>query len=136
VNEFLGCYFHGHTCLPFRDVTTIVDDTLSARYEQTMSRLAQITQAGYEVEFQWECAFDRDILPSHPELKTHPILKHSPLKTQDSLYGGRTEAMRFHHEIREREETIEYVDVMSLYPYVCKFGKFPIGHPTIHVGDT
>jgi hypothetical protein len=27
VYEFLGCYFHGHTCLPFRDVTTMVDDT-------------------------------------------------------------------------------------------------------------
>jgi hypothetical protein len=33
VYEFLGCYFHGHTCLPFRDVTTMVDDPLSARYE-------------------------------------------------------------------------------------------------------
>jgi hypothetical protein len=69
VYEFLGCYFHGHTCLPFRDVTTMVDDTLSARYEQTISRLAQITQAGYEVVVQWEWAFDRDILPSHPKLK-------------------------------------------------------------------
>ena len=24
---------------------------------------------------------------------------------------------------------------MSLYPYVCKYSKFPVGHPTIHVGD-
>ena len=32
-------------------------------------------------------------------------------------------------------ETIQYVDVMSLYPYVCKYFKFPIGHLKIHVGD-
>ena len=24
---------------------------------------------------------------------------------------------------------------MSLYPYICKYGKFPVGHPVIHAGD-
>jgi hypothetical protein len=24
---------------------------------------------------------------------------------------------------------------MSLYPYICKYGKFPVGHPVVHVGD-
>jgi hypothetical protein len=24
---------------------------------------------------------------------------------------------------------------MSLYPYICKYFKFPVGHPVIHVGD-
>jgi G:T-mismatch repair DNA endonuclease (very short patch repair protein) len=96
VYEFLGCYFHGHTCLTFRDVTTMVEDTLSDRYEQTMTRLAQITPAGYQVEVMWECNFDRDILPSNPELKTHPFVQHSPLNTRDALYGCRTEAMRLH----------------------------------------
>ena len=24
---------------------------------------------------------------------------------------------------------------MSLYSYICKYFKFPIGHPIIHVGD-
>jgi hypothetical protein len=25
---------------------------------------------------------------------------------------------------------------MSLYPYICKYGKFTTGHPAVHVGDT
>jgi hypothetical protein len=100
-----------------------------------MSRLAQITQAGYQVQVQWECEFDRDILSRHPELKTHSIVQHSPLKTRDALYGDRTEAMRLHYKIREGEETIQYVDVKSLYTFVCKYFKYPIGHPTVHVGD-
>ena len=29
----------------------------------------------------------------------------------------------------------QYVDVMSLYSYICKYFKFSIGHPIIHVGD-
>ena len=32
-------------------------------------------------------------------------------------------------------ETIQYVEEVSLYPYVCKYFKFPIGHSVIHVGD-
>jgi hypothetical protein len=42
--------------------------------------------------------------------------------------------MRLHYKIAEGE-TVQDVEVMSLYPYVCKYFKFPIGHPVIHVGD-
>ena len=58
----------------------------------------------------------------------------SPLCARDALYGGRTEAMRLHYKAREGE-TIQYVDVMSLYPHVCKNGDFPVSHPVVHVGD-
>jgi hypothetical protein len=27
------------------------------------------------------------------------------------------------------------VDVISLYPYICKYGKFPVGHPKLYVGS-
>jgi len=33
-------------------------------------------------------------------------------------------------------EFIQYVDVMSLYPFVCKYFKFPVGHPLSNTGDT
>ena len=95
-------------------------DTLAQRYERTMARVDQITGAGYQVEMQWECDFDKGILADHPELKLHAAVQHSPLNTRDSLYGGRTEAMRLHHAAGDGE-TIQYVDVMSLYPYVCKY---------------
>jgi len=42
--------------------------------------------------------------------------------------------MVLHYATREGE-TIQYYDVMSTYPYVCKYSKFPVGHPTIHVGN-
>jgi len=41
--------------------------------------------------------------------------------------------MRLHYKPRENE-TIQYVDVMSLYPYICKYFKFPVGHPIGQVG--
>ena len=73
-------------------------------------------------------------LSQHPYLKTHPLVLHNPLNTRDALYGGRTEALKLHYKVKEGE-SIQYVDVMSLYPFVCKYFKFPLGHPIIHVGD-
>jgi len=87
-----------------------------------------MTQEGYLVKVQWEYEFDDT---GRPELLAHP---QSPLRNRDALYGVRTEVMRLHYRARENE-TIQYVDVMSLYPYISKYFKFPVGHSTIHLGD-
>ena len=72
---FFGCYFHGHTCQPFRDVITS-GDTLAEQYERTMSRLGQITRSGYLVKIQCEYEFDDSgIVKQKPELLTHPIVQ-------------------------------------------------------------
>ena len=118
IYEFYGCFYHGHTCQPHREVSTMSGDTLANRYERKMTRLEQIRSAGYEVRIEWECDFDEACI--RPELRTHPTVEKSPLKTRDALYGGRTEAMWLHHKARE-EESAQYVDVISLYTYICKY---------------
>jgi len=134
VYEFCGCYWTGHACLSFRDVGTMAGDTLTESFEQTMARLGQIMRVGHHVEVQWECEFENEILVRQPELKMHPVIEHEPLKTRDALYGGRTEAMRIYYKIREGE-SIQYCDIVSLYPYICKYFKFPVEHLVLHVGD-
>ena len=100
-----------------------------------MNRIEQITRADYNVKIQWECEFDESkVVEEKPELLTHSIVQHSPLRTRDALYGGRTEAMRLHYKICEHE-TVQYCDVISVYPFICKYFKFPIGHPIIHIGE-
>ena len=113
VYEFCFCYRHGHTCLPYRDDLKVAGDTFAQRYERKMARLEQITQAGYQVEVQWECDFDKRILADHPEIKLHPVVQHIPLNKRDAIYGGRKEAMWLHHTAGDGE-TIQYVDVLSL----------------------
>ena len=61
-------------------------------------------------------------------------MQQSPLRNHDSLYDGRNGAMRLHYKAPENE-TIQYADVMSLYQYICKYFKFPVRHPIIHVGN-
>jgi G:T-mismatch repair DNA endonuclease (very short patch repair protein) len=68
VCEFNWCYWHGcPSCQILRDVVTIHEGTLAEPYELTMNRVGVITQAGYKIEMQWECDFDRDILKDHPQ---------------------------------------------------------------------
>ena len=56
------------------------EDTLAERYEKTMTRIEQITAAGYTVRMMWECIFEAEkIVEQKPELLTHPIVRHSPL---------------------------------------------------------
>jgi len=80
VYEFLGCFWHGHTCQPFRDVATLSGDTLAERYERIMARLEQITRAVYQDKVQWECEIEERL-----ELLAHPIVRQSPLCTRDAL---------------------------------------------------
>ena len=119
---------------PFRDVIITNADTLAARNEQKMLRLEQITRAGYQDKVQWECEFDDDDIAT-TEWLAHPTMCKSHLSNRDALYGVRTEAMLLQYKAREGE-IIQYVDVMSLYPYICKYFKYPVGNPVIHCGRT
>ena len=120
VYEFYGCFYHGHTCKPFRDVSTMSGETLAHHYERTMTRLEKITRAVYQVRIQWDCEFDESgKVNQKPELLAHPLVEQGPLKSRDALYGCRNEAMRLHHKARE-DETVQYVDVISLLTYICK----------------
>jgi hypothetical protein len=104
--------------------------------EETMARLQKIEDTGYTVVSIWGCEF-RKLLRDTPslenELCSHPYIKNAPINIRDALYGGRTEAIRTYYRVKDGEE-IRYVDVISLYPYICKYGKFPVGHPKVYVG--
>ena len=134
VCEFFGCMFQGHTCLPFRYLTTLGGETLAERYEKTLDVLQRLTGAGYNVEVVWEFHFDKDIPPRQPEMKQHPKVHHAPHKYSRCPLWGLTEAMVLHYATSVGE-TIQYYNVMSLHPYVCKYFKFPVTHPKNHVGD-
>ena len=55
------------------------------------------------------------------------------INIRNALYEGRTEATNTYYRVEEGEK-IHYVDVISVYPYISKYGKFPAGHPKVYVG--
>jgi len=69
IYEFLGCYYHGCKCQPFRDVKTMASgETLAERFEQTLARIEQLKSADYNVKVVWECGFE-----GADDLRAHPI---------------------------------------------------------------
>ncbi|VDH90149.1 Hypothetical predicted protein [Mytilus galloprovincialis] len=61
-------------------------------------------------------------------MKSHTM--HYPLEPREAFYGGRTEAFTMYKEAA-KDESINYYDVTSLYPFINKTGKIPLGHPLI-----
>ena len=86
---------------------------------------------GYKVVTIWEHAF-------HQKMKRDKRMRdfvngldiQERLDPRHSFFGGRTNAMKLHYKA-QKDETIQYYDFTSLYPWTNKYCRYPVGHPTI-----
>ena len=58
-----------------------------------------------------------------------PRGKCEPLNIKDSYLGGRTNAIVLHSEFPKNSKG-GYLDFCSVYPYILKNERYPIGHPS------
>ena len=104
-------------------------------YVQTIGQSEELRRAGYQVVEFWECDYDKRYKedPDFRTLVDSEFTDMDPLRPRDALFGGRTNSTKLYQEIDETSnEENKYIDVCSLYPYICKYGLFPLGHPTIY----
>ena len=96
-----------------------------------MSRERDLKQQGFTLRTLWECDL-RIQLQCNPAMKTFFGESKSvmPLDPREAFYGGRTCSLRMLCT-PGADEYVGYVDICSLYPWVCKYSEFPVGHPTI-----
>jgi hypothetical protein len=134
VYEFHGCFWHG--CERCSSRLAAKRDALFLRRENTLRKEERVKRAGYNLVTMWECDF-RKAIERDDELarfvKNERVTAQLHLKARDSFFGGRTNASKLYYKC-EPGEQIKYYDVCSLYPFVNKYGKYPVGHPRIHVG--
>ena len=137
VFEFLGCLWHGcPTCCQHQRHRTYganPDRSLFELYEATEAKMQRLERAGYRIKVQWECAWNAQV-KRQPSLQSFlsSLTSTPPLQPRDAFFGGRTGAVALHHDTTDTEEKIFYVDVTSLYPWVNKTARYPLGHPTIY----
>ncbi|XP_067036362.1 uncharacterized protein [Acropora muricata] len=134
VYEFDGCFWHGcPTCFPQRHEShprllgRTMDDVFALRQEKH----DLLRQHGYLVRSIWECEWSRR-RAADPAIQTF-LQSHQtplPLDPRDAFFGGRTNAYQLYRCV-EGDERILYYDFKSLYPYVNKYCRYPIGHPQI-----
>ncbi|XP_071033044.1 uncharacterized protein [Parasteatoda tepidariorum] len=128
IYQYHGCFYHG--CLkcynadqihPFKDMTM---GDLRQTTEDTTEKLRSL---GYNVIECWEHEFRKEKLTDE-ELKLF-LLSHKVkdrLVPREVFFGGRTKAIKLFYEGEAK-----YVDFTSLYPWVNKYCKYPVGHPII-----
>ena len=134
VYEFLDCYTRGcPECFP---------STRRHIYLVLQRKWAALRQRGYHVETMWACQW-RALPYVEPEVRrfldVDPVAAearwHRRLDVRDAFYGGRTNASCVYYTCDDRER-IDYVDFTSLYPYINKYGEYPLGHAEVIVPRT
>ena len=134
--EYNGCEYHGcTTCLISRGVkqpiTGRTPDEMLAVTKQKQQYITEKLKMNY-VSI-WGHTFQK-MINENAELRLFiDQLDIQPrLNPRDAFRGGRTNACRLFYRA-DQNEIIQYKDVTSLYPYVMKYGIYPVGIPDIIV---
>ncbi|XP_051782587.1 uncharacterized protein LOC127527551 [Erpetoichthys calabaricus] len=131
--EFAGCFYHGcPECYDLNSTHPLTGMTCAVMYQKFMRKLEILrTKFNLDVRMLWEHSWET---MKKQDLRLQTFLKHcnfpQRIQPRDSLFGGRTNAIKLYHKAVGPEQ-IHYYDFTSLYPFVNKTKTYPVGHPTI-----
>ncbi|OXU28863.1 hypothetical protein TSAR_009156 [Trichomalopsis sarcophagae] len=102
-------------------------------YEKIVKMSSKIRNFGYRLEEMWSCRFKKIKAKYEEFLSDHDNLYSDALNPRDAFFGGRAGNAVLVRSVKDNEK-IRYIDVCSLYPYIQKYGKYPVGHPDVKIG--
>ena len=131
--EFQGCYFHGcPSCYRSNEICPLTNTRygyLRAASESRLQELRNVHHVRTVVmrEHEWN-----EMKTSNERVKKflESYVSPEPLSPRSALYGGRTSALRLRYSTPPGE-SVHYVEVTSLYPYVNANCSCPLQHPKI-----
>lgn len=101
----------------------------------TINREKELQHMGYKLITVWEHQFKYHLDKNTALQQFVATLDlQDRLDPRDSFFGGRTNAIKLHYQAKE-DETIQYYDFTSLYPWTNKYCRYPVGHPTNNFQD-
>ena len=133
--EYLGCFWVGCPCMSNRHKPIgTTEGTLLTRYEETKTRLQKIKNAGYTVVSIWGASLE-NCCEKIRSLKMNLVCTLI-WRTLHLIFGTPCTG------VEPRPQNIlqsqaggenQLCGCISLYPYICEYGKFPVGHPKVYV---
>ena len=134
IYQFHGCFYHGcPDCYRNRAErhTRLENRTMYDAYDKTKQTMAKLKSYGYTVIEMWECMWTR-MKANNKECADYVkgLNFVDRLNPHDAFFGGRTNAVKIHHQVSDTEK-IHYIDFTSLYPFINKTARYPLGHPKI-----
>lgn len=129
--EYNSCLFHGcNTC--YKDVLKTAKCPFSGRTLEELSRLTRLKledlRREYRVEVKWSHEFREDMKDEEVRRLVESMDLSDPIRIRDSFFGGRTNSTSLYSRAKEGY-IMSYCDVTSLYPFINKTAKYPVGHP-------
>ena len=77
----------------------------------------------------WEHEFDRDKNMRNVKLDEYDLVEPPKIR-DDGFFGGRCEPVKLIYDFKHKEVKGKYIDVVSLYPTVMYYDRYPVGHPS------
>ena len=100
-------------------------------YRTTQAKVQFLRNQQYTVVEMWECVWRQRQLQD-PAVANNVASLHlqGPLQPREAFFGGLTNVVRLHRIADATQgEEIRYYDYTSLYPWVNKNARYPLGHP-------
>ena len=136
IYEYLGYFWHGCVkCYSRSTKNPKTGTTMGELYDKTIARLQKLENLDRNIVYIWEHDWKK-IVKEDKEARDiiREIEIDQPLLPGDAFYGSRTEAVRPQYLDEVDGGKARYLDYMSLYPWVNKYGTYPIGMPEIIIG--
>ena len=128
--NFHGCYYHGcSSCYNPLTVNRVNKYTMKFLAERTRTIEDAIKAAGYTLVTIWEHEFDQNKEMKNTTLTEFDLVEPPKIR-EDAFHGGRTEPFKLIYDFEKMKNKGKYIDVVSLYPTVMYYDKYPIDHPT------
>ena len=130
IYQFHGCYFHGcRRCYDELTVNKVSQHNMKYLYNRTNAIDELIKTSGYNLVTIWEHEFESNKDMKGIKLDEYDLVEQ-PKFREDGFFGGRCEPVKLLHNFKEKQEKGKYIDVVSLYPTVMFYDRYPTGHPT------
>ena len=126
IYQFHGCYWHGcNRCYDKLTINRFNQHNMKYLYRRTSTIDELIRNSGYNLVTIWEHEFDKN-----KEMKNIKLDVIEPPKIRDDgFFGGRCEPVKLVYDFKSKGVKGKYIDVVSLYPTVMYYDRYPVGHP-------
>ncbi len=108
---------------------------MDVRLVETLKKQSRLDAQGFKVHTMWACDWAR-LLKGDAEAKRYvdSLELVDPIDIRDAYFGGRTNAIVLLKSLLLPEKA-GYDDFCSLYPFVLKYRRYPVGHPVRITSD-